>query len=175
MLLTEKKYKGHHFKTQLEARWGAFFDYAGIIYEYEPEYLDNGFFRPNFYLNNITMRGTMSIGIFVQVENKLPLKEDGTRLERSMMGLERSGLMLVGNPTAINIVGNGCFQLSYNYGVDEFWWDNCLAFCKCYMCGAIKIEFRENNQVKCDTCGEQSDAYNPILQFAKDKSMQAIL
>lgn len=49
----ETYYKGHRFRSRLEARWAVFFDAAGIEYEYEPEgyRLEDGtLYLPDFYL-----------------------------------------------------------------------------------------------------------------------------
>lgn len=49
----ETIYKGHRFRSRLEARFAVFFDYMGIRYIYEPEGYDlgNGIkYLPDFYL-----------------------------------------------------------------------------------------------------------------------------
>lgn len=33
----QTRYKGYHFRSRLEARWGVFFDALGLQWEYEPE------------------------------------------------------------------------------------------------------------------------------------------
>ena len=46
-------YKGHKFRSRLEARWAVFFDAAGIKWEYEPEGFimsDGTKYLPDFYL-----------------------------------------------------------------------------------------------------------------------------
>lgn len=49
----ETRYKGHRFRSRLEARWAVFFDNAGIEWEYEPEGFelpDGTRYLPDFYL-----------------------------------------------------------------------------------------------------------------------------
>lgn len=48
----ETEYKGHLFRSRLEARWAVFFDTMGIPYHYEPEGFEMGGIRylPDFYL-----------------------------------------------------------------------------------------------------------------------------
>ncbi len=36
----QTRYKGHHFRSRLEARWAVFFDAAGVKWEYEKEGYD---------------------------------------------------------------------------------------------------------------------------------------
>ena len=47
-------YKGHYFRSRLEARWAVFFDYLGIEWEYEKQgYEINGVpYLPDFFLPN---------------------------------------------------------------------------------------------------------------------------
>ena len=49
----ETRYKGHRFRSRLEARWAVFFDSIGIEWEYEPEGFelpDGTRYLPDFYL-----------------------------------------------------------------------------------------------------------------------------
>lgn len=49
----ETRYKGHRFRSRLEARWAVFFDSLGIKWEYEPEGFelpDGTLYLPDFYL-----------------------------------------------------------------------------------------------------------------------------
>jgi hypothetical protein len=46
----QTRYKGHHFRSRLEARWAVFFDALGVHWEYEPEGfdLDGTLYLPDF-------------------------------------------------------------------------------------------------------------------------------
>ena len=49
----ETIYKGHRFRSRLEARWAVFFDHIGINWIYEPEgfeFPDGTKYLPDFYL-----------------------------------------------------------------------------------------------------------------------------
>lgn len=55
-------YKGHHFRSRLEARWAVFFDALGVKYEYEAEGYDLfGFwYLPDFWLPDV--------GVYVEIK-----------------------------------------------------------------------------------------------------------
>jgi hypothetical protein len=46
----QTRYRGHHFRSRLEARWAVFFDAMGFKWEYEPEGfdLDGKLYLPDF-------------------------------------------------------------------------------------------------------------------------------
>lgn len=49
----DTKYKGHLFRSRLEARWAVFFDAIGVKYEYEPQGFEIdgcGRYLPDFFL-----------------------------------------------------------------------------------------------------------------------------
>ncbi len=48
----QTRYKGHKFRSRLEARWAVFFDVAGIkwIYEHEGFVINNTPYLPDFFL-----------------------------------------------------------------------------------------------------------------------------
>ena len=48
----ETYYRGHRFRSRLEARWAVFFDHLGIRWVYEPEglYINGVCYLPDFYL-----------------------------------------------------------------------------------------------------------------------------
>lgn len=51
----ETRYKGHRFRSRLEARWAVFFDTLGVSWEYEKEGYDLGkigWYLPDFWIRN---------------------------------------------------------------------------------------------------------------------------
>ena len=53
------EYKGHLFRSRLEARWAVFFDACGVEWEYEPEGFDLGDgvrYLPDFLLHGVAGR-----------------------------------------------------------------------------------------------------------------------
>lgn len=51
----QTEYKGHVFRSRLEARWAVFFDTLGVRYEYEKEgfNLDGLWYLPDFWLSDL--------------------------------------------------------------------------------------------------------------------------
>ncbi len=51
----QTKYRGHQFRSKLEARWAVFLDTAKMRWEYEPERFNvNGIsYLPDFYLTDM--------------------------------------------------------------------------------------------------------------------------
>lgn len=67
MKAIETEYRGHRFRSRLEARWAVFFDFCGIRWEYEPEGFelsDGSWYLPDFWLP----RFHGSDGIYVEVK-----------------------------------------------------------------------------------------------------------
>lgn len=48
----QTRYKGHHFRSRLEARYAVFLDHLGVQWQYEPEGFDlpSGRYLPDFFL-----------------------------------------------------------------------------------------------------------------------------
>lgn len=48
----QTRYKGHHFRSRLEARYAVFLDHLGVLWQYEPEgfELTSGRYLPDFFL-----------------------------------------------------------------------------------------------------------------------------
>jgi len=90
----ETVYRGHRFRSRLEARWAVFFDAAGIEWRYEPDgYRINGrSYLPDFLL---TKRNT-----FVEIK---PTQEQARASEELMTGLVAAtgklGLVIGGAPS----------------------------------------------------------------------------
>lgn len=51
----QTKYRGHHFRSRLEARWAVFFDAANMRWKYEPEGFDveGVWYLPDFFLPDL--------------------------------------------------------------------------------------------------------------------------
>ena len=60
----ETRYAGCHFRSRIEARWGVFFDYLGIGWEYEPQGFDlpSGPYLPDFLLDFKARPGELMAG-----------------------------------------------------------------------------------------------------------------
>lgn len=92
MRAIETRYKGHRFRSRLEARWAVFFDAIGIRWEYEPEgfELKGGMrYLPDFYLPAFTG------GIYAEVK---PEGDAAVKAKRFALEAERRILVLGGPP-----------------------------------------------------------------------------
>ena len=98
----ETIYKGHKYRSRLEARWAVFFDAAGIEFQYEPEGFvlkDGTYYLPDFYLPKLKGR---SGPVYVEVK--------GVMTQSDMNKIEQfSPLYVVGDiPGGFKDVGGRC-------------------------------------------------------------------
>ena len=66
------EYKGHLFRSRLEARWAVFFDACGVEWEYEPEGFDLGdgiHYLPDFLLHGVV--GRAEGDLYVEVKGRM--------------------------------------------------------------------------------------------------------
>lgn len=70
-------YKGHRFRSRLEARWAVFFDAYGIEWEYEKEgyELPSGWYLPDFWLPNAS-RCCGRAGEWLEIKPSIPGAEE---------------------------------------------------------------------------------------------------
>lgn len=71
MQAIETKYKGHNFRSRLEARWAVFFDALGVKYEYEPEGIslrDGTNYLPDFYVHDFGGGGYFEVKPDTKIE-----------------------------------------------------------------------------------------------------------
>lgn len=91
----QTRYRGHHFRSRLEARWAVFFDALMIPWEYEPEgfNLDVEFYLPDFRL-------TLPIGRVVWCEVKPRHEFTSVKLDRLIAAHDVPGScrLLSGDP-----------------------------------------------------------------------------
>lgn len=72
MKAIQTEYKGHRFRSRLEARWAVFFDACGISWEYESEGYDLGnglYYLPDFLLHGV--RGRAAGDLYVEVKGRM--------------------------------------------------------------------------------------------------------
>jgi hypothetical protein len=136
----ETRYRGHRFRSRLEARWAVFFDSLGLRWQYEPEAfkLPSGPYLPDFRLH-VSMCGRNQV--WVEVKGKY---NDGdlSRLLELSQATDTPGLILVEE------VGNGqglhtALTSGYDWG---------YVFAKCDSCGAVVVEFPDSSYMTCK-CG----------------------
>jgi len=90
----ETEYKGHAFRSRLEARWATALDSLGIEYWYEPEGydLDGVWYLPDFWLPKL--QG----GIYAEVKPGSPTDAEYQKIRRLAMASDRWVLLLDGPP-----------------------------------------------------------------------------
>lgn len=111
MKAIETVYKGHRFRSRLEARWAVFFDTLGIAYEYEKEGFDleGVYYLPDFWLPREK--------IWVEIKGDEPNDEEKQKAQLlSQMvfdGEDRSVIMLCGSPGDHHLyLWGGCRSMS---------------------------------------------------------------
>ena len=111
MQAIETVYKGHRFRSRLEARWAVFFDAMNIKWEYEPEGYDLGeagcylpdfflYYEPREYLYTTTDGLPMptNSGHWVETKPVRPSEDEKAKMV-ALSGLTKhSGIILVGAP-----------------------------------------------------------------------------
>jgi hypothetical protein len=93
----ETFYKGHRFRSRLEARWAVFFDAMQIAWEYEAEgyVLPSGdWYLPDFWLSQV--------GMFAEVKRDKFTQEEANKCRLLTLGTGRPCLMLDGPPDFTN-------------------------------------------------------------------------
>lgn len=89
----EVKYKGHIFRSRLEARWAVAFDELGIRFWYEPmgyQLRSGVWYLPDFYISQVNMYAEVKPGPFSH--------GDRYRCAEVAFGTKRPILLLVGPP-----------------------------------------------------------------------------
>jgi len=68
------EYRGHRFRSRVEARWAVFFDVLRVPYEYEPETFDVGgqWYLPDFVIRPDPQHGR----VFFEVKGEQPNVEE---------------------------------------------------------------------------------------------------
>ncbi len=119
MKAIETIYKGHRFRSRLEARWAVFFDALDIRWEYEKEGydLDGLWYLPDFYLPDHKY--------WIEVKGREPTEDDWEKVLRLAAHVDKdTNVYLFGDLPLIDGNGNlldyGVYQMIQNeYGEIE--------------------------------------------------------
>ena len=139
----ETIYKGHRFRSRLEARWAVFFDHIGINWIYEPEgfeFPDGTKYLPDFYLPDSKQ--------FFEVKG---IMDDEDR--KKITALIMSGCDVVvgyddGKFQALSDGGKDCGGLSLEFdSCGESWLCRCRSCGKSWFMGSVGVW-------NCRCCGE---------------------
>lgn len=122
MLAKQTAYKGINFRSRLEARWAAFFDIVGWVWEYEPEC--DGLYIPDFLLH-----GGAGRKVYVEVKPLATFLGDVEailRKARDVIGWGEELLVLTDQfPDAW---GFDAFALGFLADDDSFGYDQAILF-----------------------------------------------
>jgi hypothetical protein len=92
----QTEYRGHRFRSRIEARWAVFFDMLKIPFEYEPEgvrLLIGGAYLPDFILRPDPDRGP----VWFEVKGDAPDAEEIAKARELAALTRRSCLIAFGN------------------------------------------------------------------------------
>ena len=174
----ETLYKGHRFRSRLEARWAVFFSSLGLPYEYEKEGFDlNGvFYLPDFWMP--------SLDIFVEIKGAALSRLDECKVEALVEASGKRCLVLTGQielPDTEYSVPYECrmYFCSLAGGDPELHCggsDFPYPWCECILCGKIGAEFDGRSERICAHFNPNQKVYNassPRLMAAYHAAMGA--
>jgi hypothetical protein len=162
----ETTYKGHKFRSRLEARWAVFFDALKIrwVYEHEGYETPTGRYLPDFWLPDVYMRGEALKGVLFEAkpENFPNVHEELAFVAEK---LNISALLAVG----FDFTDHSWYEL---YQMAP-WWDDGMMFYVC-ACGVCKFDFccAGDDEYVCPIC--KCAEFDTMLQRVQDAYDKAI-
>ena len=174
-------YRGHKFRSRLEAKWAIFFDEVGIAFQYEPDgyKLSNGmFYLPDFFIP--------SWDSFVEIKpnNRFVYNDKCFYLARDS---GKKVIMFAGEPYAYGIL-DSCTESHYRTaifypdgGVDCGILESCdgpIVLRICQECGGFTLTDNRDNhehlgEPKGDRCFERLGYFDSKLLSAYTHASQA--
>ena len=79
----QTRYRGHFFRSRLEARWAVFFDALGWNWEYEPQGFnlpENGCYLPDFYVEPLSRHEWSTGPFWAEIKGKDPSRSELRKL-----------------------------------------------------------------------------------------------
>ncbi|MBX8476970.1 hypothetical protein K5D38_19535 [Pseudomonas cichorii] len=142
----QTRYKGHKFRSRLEARWAVFFDAAGIkwIYEQEGFLVNNTPYLPDFYLPEL---GYFEVKGNPEHDEKLMQEFSNQSGELVIIAFEEIPFLENGNGYLITLTPN-----SYHEDGDLMFWGYNDMFLQCDGCGKITIQNEVYDTLKGNCC-----------------------
>jgi len=176
----ETYYRGHRFRSRIEARWAVFYDALDIEFQYEPEgfALPSGWYLPDFFIPHIKS--------WIEIKREKPDDKEhlGDRLGELAEATGQQVFVFVGDiyqhyHEALTFEGDGASV--YIPGG----WDNFRFWCECPKCHALGIQYSGASNRNCDCAPSWGDqghdldwpdgcrsAYSPRLVRAYERAMQ---
>lgn len=172
----ETRYKGHRFRSRLEARWAVFFDALGIPWHYELEgfELSNGTrYLPDFWLPTVNSRSIDSCGLHVEIKPATP--HQGDLIKAATLASDTAGTVAI----LTGWVGSGTSRRSrfYEYSHRPVYEcvmsDESMVFMQCHSCSELKYEFWLASYCVCNSCGKEASPFHPRLTRASVAAQSA--
>jgi len=146
----ETKYKGHRFRSCLEARWAVFFDALGIKWEYEKEGFDlgkAGLYLPDFWLPEQR--------VWVEIKAESPTENETEKAHALAQMSDHDVFIFYGLIPDPTDVGSKS-ESAHLHCADEGW-DCYYCWCQCSHCGSLGIQFDgRSDRLPCRRRGECS-------------------
>jgi hypothetical protein len=145
------EYAGHTFRSRLEARWAAFFDYANIQWSYEPEgyELPSGRYLPDFWLPEIEG------GCWFEVKGQSPTRHESDLAFELARVTGSSAYIAWGQIPADMDPSSGVAHPTFDIELHEAeGWDNSRRFCVCPVCGKPGLQFDGRGERVCRHGGD---------------------
>jgi len=129
----ETQYRGHKFRSRLEARCAVFFDALGIEWDYEREGYDlgsEGFYLPDFILYD---------SMWMEIKGLHPTDDEIEKIRRLAKETDKNAFIQYGNIKAfredkiVELVGVWVLKDGETIAIDNCMW------CVCPSCGALQI------------------------------------
>jgi hypothetical protein len=142
----QTRYRGHKYRSRLEARWAVFFDALGIKFEYEKEgyVLPSGNYLPDFWLPEHKY--------FIEIKGQAQTDEEETLATELA---EQSGhrvFIFSGSITDLD-EENYPYVIAANVHTPDGSWDNYQLWCECPTCGRLEIQFEgRSDRMRCKEC-----------------------
>jgi hypothetical protein len=145
----ETAYKGHRFRSRLEARWAVFFDSLGVPWEYEKEgyeIIHHGRYLPDFFLPTVYLRTKIHRGTWLEVKPKYP-EEEFDKFHALGTATGNAVVVAAGTPTinGLNVADEQLYQLWP-------WYDQDMQWMFCANCFSVKIDYCEGHHMYCAEC-----------------------
>ena len=149
-------YKGHTFRSRLEARWAIVFDHLNIPWEYEKEAyaLPSGNYLPDFWLP------TIREGMWFEVKGQEPTDHEEKLAWELANATEHDVAIAFGQVPEDSYSTNSSaymyFAPTEHHGGEMITdgWDNHYAFTHCPMCNKAGFEFLGYGQRVCAHGGD---------------------
>jgi len=177
MKVLETAYRGHRFRSRLEARWAVFYDTLGIPFIYEPEGYALGPnedvpYLPDFYLPEVHY-GT---GCYVEIKGDHPTQEALQKAQWLTEATSKPVFVFWGDCSPPS-EGTGGWVTESGYVFDQLGSDVSQWWCECHHCKTIGLAFRGRAERLCechDTETEHiSGAWRPRLLAAYEAAASA--